>query len=216
MMDRIRLLERRDIDELIILDIGATPNKRAPRFDEITQFCENLFCPVTVGGGIRSVADAKRLLVGGADKIAVNTAAVDRPELIGELSQKFGAQAVVVSIDVKGGTVHVDCGRRDTGFDPVVWAREAEARGAGEILLTAVGRDGTLTGYDLRLVRSVASEVGIPVIAAGGCGSYKDIAEVLYGTKAHAVAVGAAFQFKEMTPKGAARYLADQGFQVRL
>ena len=217
MADRLRVVERRDIDELILLDISATPNNRAPRFEDIRAYCDNLFCPVTVGGGIRSVADAQRIIAGGADKVAVNTAAIERPELINELARKFGSQAVVVAIDVRSGTrVYSHCGTQSTELSAIDWAKEVEERGAGEILLTSIDRDGMLTGYDCELIRRVSDAVGIPVIAAGGCGDYAHIAEVLYGTKAHAVAVGAAFQFMEMTPKGASRYLHDQGFQVRL
>ncbi len=214
--DRMRVVERRDIDELVLLDVSATPNNRAPRFEEVTALCDNLFCPVTVGGGIRSVADARRILAGGADKISVNSAAVERPEIINELSEKFGSQSVVVSMDVRGDCIFSRCGTQATNRDVVEWGIECEQRGCGEILLTSIDRDGGMEGYDINLVRAVSSAVSIPVIAAGGCGSYAHIAEVLYSTKAHAVAVGAAFQFCEMTPKGASRYLHDQGFQVRL
>lgn len=216
MTDRVRLLERRDVDELIILDIAATPEGRGPRFDEVSELCSNLFCPVTIGGGVRSIEDIRRLLAAGADKVAINSMACDQPKLIDEAAQKFGSQAVVVSMDVLLGRIVGVCARGDTGRHPIEWAREVADRGAGEILLTSVERDGMMNGYDLDLIRSVADAVDIPVIAAGGCGSYQHIAEVLRETKAHAVAVGAAFQFKEMTPRGAARYLHEQGFAVRL
>jgi cyclase len=216
MMDRIRLLDRRDVDELIILDIAATPNNRGPRFEEVTQLCENLFMPVTIGGGIRNENDAKRLIQGGADKVAINTVAVECPEVIGRIARRFGNQAVVVSIDVRDDYVATHNATKSTSRSPVAWAREAEDRGAGEILLTSVERDGMMDGYDLDLIREVSDAVGIPVIAAGGCGSYKHLAEVFHNTNAHAVAVGAAFQFMDVTPKGAARYLHEQGFQVRL
>jgi len=215
MADRLRVLERRDIDELIILDISATPNNRAPRFEEVSALCDSLFMPVTIGGGVRSVADIRRLLAGGADKVAIGTMACDRPEIIGEGAKRFGSQAVVVSIDVLRGRVHTACGRHDSGRHPVAWAREVESRGAGEILLTSVDRDGMMGGYDLELIREVSDAVAIPVVAAGGCGDYAHMAAAL-SAGAHAVAVGAAFQFKELTPKGGARYLREQGFQVRI
>lgn len=215
MIDRIRLLERRDVDELIILDVSATPNGRGPRFEEVTQLCENLFMPVTVGGGIRSEHDIRRLLAGGADKVAINTMAVDRPELIDRASCRFGAQAVVVSIDVKRGRISTKCGIRETDRTAVLWAKEVADRGAGEILLTSIERDGMLDGYDLDLINSVSSAVSIPVIAAGGCGSYEHLQRA-FEAGAHAVAVGAAFQFCDMTPKGASRFLHEQGIAVRL
>ena len=203
MADRVRLLERRDIDELIILDVS----ERAPRYDELQRLCDPLFCPVTVGGGVRDVAGIRRLLAGGADKVSINSAARDRPELITEASSKFGSQAIVVSIDVGPGGLAADASSS--------WVSECERRGAGEILLTSVDRDGMMEGYDLDLIRAVSGAVSIPVIAAGGCGSYDDMVAA-FQAGAHAVGVGAAFQFKEMTPKGAARYLAAHGIATRI
>lgn len=215
--DRVQLMERREVDELIILDIAATPNNRGPRFEEVKALTENLFMPVTIGGGVKNVSDIRRLLANGADKVAINTVACERPELVSEAAARFGSQAVVASIDVRaGGRVVSSCGRHDTLRHPTDWATELEDRGAGEILLTSIDRDGMMDGYDVDLIREVSDAVDIPVIACGGCGSYEHIAEVLHNTKAHAVGVGAAFQFLEMTPKGASRYLHDQGFQTRL
>ena len=202
MADRVRLLERRDIDELIILDVS----ERAPRYDELQRLCDPLFCPVTVGGGVRDIAAIRRLLAGGADKVALNSAARATPELISEAAAKFGSQAVVVSIDV---------GRGLAADAAVPWAVECERRGAGEILLTNMDRDGMMDGYDLEIIRSVSSAVSIPVIAAGGCGSYDDMVAA-FQAGAHAVGVGAAFQFKEMTPKGAARHLSERGIATRI
>ncbi len=216
MRDRVQLMERREVDELIILDIAATPNNRGPRFEEVRALTENLFMPVTIGGGVKNVSDIRRLLANGADKVALNTVAFERPAIIDEASKRFGAQAVVIGIDVRRGRVFTRCGRKETDATPVEWAMEGELRGAGEILLTSIDRDGTLEGYDLELIREVSDAVDIPVIACGGCGSYEHIAEVLHNTKAHAVGVGAAFQFLEMTPKGASRYLHEKGFEVRL
>ncbi len=204
-MDRIRLLERRDIDELILLDIAATPEGRGPRFDEIEQLCEQLFCPVTVGGGVRNVQDIGRLLRCGADKVSINSAAILNPEFINEAAQKFGSQAIVASIDHDAERIS----------DIATWAQAVETRGAGEILLTSVQCEGMMDGYDLDLTREVSAAVSIPVIANGGCGSYEHMREAIEAG-AHAVAVGAAFQFKEMTPKGAARYLREHGVEVRV
>jgi cyclase len=222
MTDRIRLLERREVDELIILDIAATPNKRSPRFDEVRQLCENLFMPVTIGGGVRNVNDIRRLLEGGADKVAICTAALERPELIDEAAQKFGNQAIVVSIDCRGAhqsgesqRVFARCAKADAGRVPSEWAQEAEARGAGEILLTSIDRDGMMDGYDLDLIREVSNAVSIPVIANGGCGTYEHMKQA-FEAGAHAVASGAMLQFCDATPKGAARYLSENGVPVRL
>ena len=201
----MRLHERREVDELIILDIAATPDGRGPRFEEVSQLCESLFMPVTIGGGVRNIADIRRLLACGADKVSIKTAAQKSPAFIAEASKKFGSQSIVVSIDYEPGERNI-CER----------ALDAERLGAGEILLTSIDRDGMLEGFDIDLIREVSDAVDIPVIAAGGCGSYEHIAEVLSKTKAHAVAVGAAFQFRDLTPKGAARYLHERGFQVRL
>lgn len=199
MADRIRLLERRDIDELIILDVSS----RAPRFDEVKRLCEPLFCPITIGGGIKNVSDIQRLLAGGADKVAINSMARHRPDFVRDASEKFGAQAIVVSIDARSGDDHA------------AQAALMESLGAGEILLTSVERDGTMQGYDLDLIRSVSEAVSIPVIAAGGCGTYEHMKEAMQAG-AHAVASGAMFQFREATPKGAARYLSEQGVATRL
>lgn len=193
MWDRLRLLERRDIDELIILDIAATPNGRGPRFEEIAELCAGMFCPITVGGGIRSLDDIRQLLAIGADKCSIRTA----KHLISEASRKFGAQAIVVDV-------------RD-----VEEAQNAEADGAGELLLQSIDRDGMMCGYDLDLIRSVSSAVSIPVIAAGGCGTYEHMREAIEAG-AHAVASGAMFQFADATPKGAARYLYEHGIPVRI
>lgn len=203
MADRIRLLERRDIDELIILDVS----ERAPRYDELSRLCDPLFCPVTVGGGVRDIAAIRRLLAGGADKVAINSAARARPGFITEAAARFGSQAIVVAIDVgPPGGVAADAA--------VAWAEVCERLGAGEILLTSMDRDGMMEGYDLGLVAAVSDSVSIPVIAAGGCGSYDDMVAA-FQAGAHAVGVGAAFQFKEMTPKGAARHLNERGIATR-
>lgn len=217
MVDRLRLLERREVDEIIILDISATPNNRSPRFEEVKRLCENLFMPVTVGGGVKNINDVRRLLENGADKVAICTAALERPELIEEAAQKFGNQSIVLSIDAKGGgyNIYSRCGRSlCMGRDAVGWAVLSERLGAGEILLTDIERDGTMQGYNLDLIRSVSDAVSIPVIACGGCGSYEDM-ERAFQAGAHAVAVGALFQFTESTPRGASRYLNEHGIPCR-
>ncbi len=215
-MDRVRLLERRDVDELIILDISATPNNRGPRFAEVERLCENLFMPVTIGGGVRTCDDIRQLLACGADKVAINTMAVGEPRLVSLAAERFGSQAVVASVDVDGRQRIVSCcGQLVTEHGAQEWARELEHRGAGEILLTSIERDGMMEGYDLDLIRSVSSAVDIPVIAAGGCGSYEHMEEAFHAG-AHAVAVGAMFQFCDATPRGAARYLNDHGIPARL
>ena len=215
MTDRIRVCERREIDELIILDIAATPNNRSPRFDEVRALCENLFMPVTVGGGIRNLNDIQRLLANGADKVSINSAAFQNSRLIADAATKFGSQAVVISIDAtSSGQVQTHCGSKDAGFTAVEWALDAERMGAGEILLTDIERDGTMEGYNLDLIRSVSEAVSIPVIACGGCGSYEHM-EQAFNAGAHAVAVGAMFQFTDNTPRGAARYLNEHGIPAR-
>jgi cyclase len=176
--------------------------------------------PLTVGGGVRNLEDVSRLLQVGADKVAINTSAIERPELVREVARRFGSQCVVVSIDARGspdGTheVFTRAGTNPTGVDPVTAARRAEAMGAGEILLTSIERDGAMTGYDLELTRAVAHAVSIPVIASGGAGTYADMAAALEQGAA-AVAAAAMFTFTQQTPLEAKRYLREHGFPVRL
>ena len=210
----IRVYEMRQVDELILLDIGATPDGKEPDVAFVHEFAGELFMPTCVGGGVKTLDHIRQLLAAGADKVAINTAAVETPELITEAAHKFGAQAVVVSIDVRCDNVYTRCGTVDTGLDPVAWAKEVCSRGAGEILLNRVERDGVLDGYDLDLVESVSGAVGVPVIACGGAGSYQDFRLALEAG-AHAVAASAIFHFTEATPAGAAEYLAQHGIPVR-
>jgi len=211
----LRLLERRDVDEIFLIDISASRNNRAPRFSELSDLCSNLFCPVTIGGGVRSIGDFARMFENGADKVSIGTAALATPGLIDQASRKWGAQAVVVAVDVKCGKVWLRCGLSDSGKDPVSWAKECEDRGAGEILLTSIERDGMMQGYNLDLIRSVADAVSIPVVAAGGCGNYEHMNQA-FKAGAHAVATGAMLQFTENTPKEAARYLQEHGIATRV
>jgi cyclase len=209
-----RVYERRNVDEILFLDVAATPNNREPDFALIKDMVGEVFAPVTVGGGIRFLPHACQLIANGADKVALGTAAVEDPCLIGAIAAKFGRQAVVVSIDVKDGQVVTHCGKRPIELDPVRWARECEAKGAGELLVNAVDRDGTLTGYDLELVRSISEAVNIPVIACGGAGTYEHMKQAL-DVGAHAVAASAIWAFTDSTPAGAADYLARHGIPTR-
>ena len=220
-MQAVKVYNMRQVDELVFLDIAATPSGERPDFHQIDELADECFMPMTVGGGIRSVEDIRELLWVGADKVAINTAAVEDPGLIGRGAEQFGSQCITVSIDVrrhKDGSAEVvtHCGQKPTGLDPVAWAREAEACGAGEILLGSVDRDGTMQGYDIETIRSISESVGIPVIASGGAGTYEHMAEALEQGGADAVAAASIFHFTELTPKGAKQHLARHGLQVRL
>lgn len=217
----IRVYNLRGVDELVFLDIAATPNGAQPNFREIDELADYCFMPMTVGGGVKSIEDIRSLLAVGADKVAINTAAVVAPELVRAGAQEFGAQCIVVSIDVRrraDSTLEVvtHCGKTGSGRHPVEWAKQVESLGAGEILLTSVERDGTMSGYDIDLVRDVAAAVNIPVIGSGGCGDYGHMAELLSQTRASAVAAASIFHFTEQTPREAKHYLAERGFKVRL
>lgn len=185
--------EAEGADEIVFLDIGAGPEERATLFDLAARTAERLFIPLTIGGGIRAVDDVQAALRAGADKVAINSAAVRRPALLTEASRQFGAQCVVASVDARrtaeGWEVYVGGGRTATGLDAIAWARECAERGAGEILLTSIDRDGGRNGYDLELTRAVAREVAVPVIASGGAGSPGHVAEVLVHTGAEAALV---------------------------
>jgi len=211
-----KIHQARGVDELIVLDIGATPERRGPDFEFIEKLTSECFMPLTVGGGVRSVEDVRWLLALGADKVAICTAAVANPCLIAECASRFGSQAIVVAIDVSDGRVVTECnGRAWYIGPPEKWAQSCEYNGAGEILLTSVDRDGTLQGYDLELVRRVSEAVSVPVIAAGGCSGYEDM-RLAIEAGASAVAAGALFQFTDATPRGAAEYLAAHGIEARL
>jgi len=166
-------------DELVYLDVKATLEERAALLDLVARIADRLSIPFTVGGGVRSVADAEALLEAGADKVSVNSAALERPELVSELAARLGSQAVVVAVDAMRGEVRSRAGSQATGRTAAEWAREAEVRGAGEILLTSIDADGTRDGYDLELTRAVSTAVSLPVIASGGAGTARHIADVL-------------------------------------
>lgn len=216
----LKVYTMRDVDELMLLDITATVEGNPPDHESVADFSEECSVPLTVGGGIDDASQIGELLRAGADKISLNTGAFARPALVEEAAGKFGAQCVVVSIDARrneagGHSVFVRAGTLDTGRDPVSWAREAAARGAGEILLTSIDRDGTLEGYDLGLVESVASAVDIPVIASGGAGTYQHMIDVVREAGASAVAAASMFHFTEQTPAGAKQALEAAGIPVR-
>jgi len=219
--DPIELAERYDAagaDELVFLDITATHDRRDTVVDLARRTADNVFIPFTIGGGIRSVADAQAVLDAGADKVSVNSAAVARPELIGELAEQFGAQCVVLAIDAKqagdGWEVFVAGGRTPTGRDAVAWAREGVERGAGEILLTSMDRDGTNAGYDVPLTRAVAEAVAVPVIASGGAGELDHLVEAL-AAGADAVLCASIFHYGRHTMDAVKAHLAAAGVPVR-
>lgn len=207
-------------DELVFLDITATHEERAIMLDIATRVAEQVFIPFTVGGGIRSLQDARALLLAGADKVSVNSAAVRRPELISELSQHFGNQAVVLAIDARRTgnhwEVYVAGGRTPTGLDAAAWAVRGAELGAGEILLTSMDKDGTRDGYDLKLTRAIAEAVSIPVIASGGAGRMEHFAEVLREGQADAALAASVFHFGQIPIPELKAYLARQDIPMRL
>lgn len=207
-------------DELVFLDITASCEERDTVADMVRAVASSVFIPFTVGGGIRTVEDFKRLLREGADKISVNSAAIDRPELISEAAEKFGSQCVVVAIDARrrpegGWNIYKHGGRLDTGLDVIEWAKKAEALGAGEILLTSMDCDGTKAGYDIELTRAVAEAVSIPVIASGGAGTLEHFYEALSEGGADAALAASLFHYKELEISQVKDYLAEKGISVR-
>jgi cyclase len=220
--DPVELAERYDregADELVFLDITATSDKRGTMVELARRTADNVFVPFTIGGGIRSVQDAQAVLDAGADKVSVNSAAVARPELIGELADVFGAQCVVLAIDAKRTPagpweVYVAGGRTPTGRDAVAWAREGVERGAGEILLTSMDRDGTNAGYDLELTAAVSEAVAVPVIASGGAGTLDHLVEALHAG-ADAALVASLVHFGHYSVAEAKAALAGAGVPVR-
>ena len=209
-------------DELVFLDITASSDGRETVVDMVRKVASKVFIPFTVGGGIRTVDDFKMLLREGADKISVNSSAIDRPELISEAADKFGSQCVVVAIDAKrradgsGFNIYKHGGRLDMGIDAVEWAMKAEKLGAGEILLTSMDGDGTKAGYDLELTRQIAENVKIPVIASGGAGKLEHFKDALTAGKADAALAASLFHFKELEICQVKEYLRKEGISVRL
>lgn len=209
-------------DELVFLDITASSDGRETVVDMVRKVASKVFIPFTVGGGIRTVDDFKMLLREGADKISVNSSAIDRPALISEAADKFGSQCVVVAIDAKrradgsGFNIYKHGGRLDMGIDAVEWAMKAERLGAGEILLTSMDGDGTKAGYDLELTRQIAENVKIPVIASGGAGKLEHFKDALTVGKADAALAASLFHFKELEIRQVKEYLRSEGISVRL
>jgi cyclase len=216
----IRVYDMREVDELVFLDISATAEERSPDFELIDDFADECFMPLAVGGGVRTLEDVRRLLGVGADKVVINTAAVETPELLGQVARRFGSQCLVVSIDVRrrpdgSSEVYTRSGTHGTGLEPVELARRAEAAGAGELLLTSVERDGTMQGYDLELLREIAQTVSVPVIASGGAGTYDHLVEAVRAG-ASAVAAASMYHFTQCTPFEAKLHMHAAGIPVRL
>ena len=214
--------DREGADELVFLDITASSDNRATVVDMVRRVAETVFIPFTVGGGIRTVDDFKVLLREGADKISINSSAINTPGLISDAADKFGSQCVVVAIDAKrredgtGWNIYKNGGRIDVGIDALEWAAKVEKLGAGEILLTSMDCDGTKAGYDLELTKAVAETVNIPVIASGGAGSLSHFYDALTEGKADAALAASLFHYKEMEIREVKEYLRDKGVPVRL
>jgi cyclase len=209
-------------DEVVFLDITASSDARNTVVDMVRKVAETVFIPFTVGGGIRTVEDFKVLLREGADKISINSSAINRPELISEAADKFGSQCVVVAIDAKrradgsGWNIYKNGGRIDVGIDAVEWAMDAEKRGAGEILLTSMDCDGTKAGYDIELTRMISENVSIPVIASGGAGTKEHFYDALTEGKADAALAASLFHYKELEILDLKQYLRERGLSVRI
>ena len=213
--------DRAGADELVFLDITASSDNRSTVVDMVRKVAENVFIPFTVGGGIRTVDDFKTLLREGADKISINSAAINNPRLISDAADKFGSQCVVVAIDAKrradgsGWNIYKNGGRIDMGIDAIEWAMKADKLGAGEILLTSMDCDGTKDGYDIGLTRTIAENVSIPVIASGGAGKKEHFLEALKDGKAEAVLAASLFHYKELEINDLKKYLYEEGVPVR-
>jgi imidazole glycerol-phosphate synthase subunit HisF len=220
-----RRYDEEGADELTFLDITASSDQRETMVHVVEEVAGEVFIPLTVGGGIREVADIRRMLNAGADKVCINTAAVFNPDFVREAAERFGSQCIVVAIDAKQASagnepprweIFTHGGRKPTGIDAVEWARRMVDYGAGEILLTSMDRDGTRDGFDLELTRAVSEAVKVPVIASGGVGSLDHLAEGVLLGKADAVLAASIFHFGEHTVEAAKRYMAERGIEVRL
>jgi imidazole glycerol-phosphate synthase subunit HisF len=208
-------------DELTFLDITASSDARDTIVEVIARVADQVFIPLTVGGGVRKVEDVRKLLNAGADKVSINTSAVENPDLVEDAACRFGSQAIVVAIDARGRPgggweVYTHGGRKARGLDVVEWARTMAARGAGEILLTSMDRDGTRNGFDVALTRAVSEAVGVPVIASGGVGSLEHLAQGIEEGRADAVLAASVFHFGDITIGEAKKYLASRGIEMRL
>lgn len=219
-VEQARIYDREGADELCFLDISATPEGRQTTVKMVRQVADQVFLPLTVGGGIRSVEDMRRILKAGADKVSVNSAAVRQPELLTRAATRFGSQCVVLAIDARWSPegrweLTVDGGRTPTGLDAVAWAVEGVRLGAGEILLTSMDSDGTLAGYDLPLTRAVAASVDVPIIASGGAGNLEHFAAILQEGLADAALAASLFHDKMLTVGQVKKYLIGQGVPIR-
>jgi len=203
-------------DELLFLDITATAENRRTLFDVVSRTADECFMPLTVGGGVRTLDDVRALLLAGADKVSINTQAVLGPEIVREAAERFGSQAVVSAIDVKGGVVWTHGGHQATALRPIDWARRVADLGAGEIILTSIDREGTRGGYDLDLVRAVADAVPVPVIAAGGVGRLDDLVDGIRIGHASAVAAASIFHFTDQSVIKARSYMRQAGLDMRI
>ena len=220
-MQTVKVYNLREVDEIVFVDIAATAEGRAPDLATVDELADECFVPLAAGGGVRALEDVRRLLQVGADKVVVGTAAVERPYLIAQIAERFGAQCAVVAIDAKklpggGYEVYTHSGKHPTGLSPLALARQVERAGAGEVILTSIDRDGTMQGYDLALISQIAKAVSIPVIASGGAGNYEHMAEAVLVGGASAVAAASIFHFTEQTPLEAKKYLKGKGIAVRL
>jgi cyclase len=219
-VEQAAVYDREGADELVFLDITASHENRATVLDMVRHVADTIFIPFCVGGGIRTVDDVRATLLAGADKVSINSAAIRTPDLINEAAWAFGSQCVVVAIDPKRigdrWIVHINGGRIPTEWEAVAWAQEVERRGAGEILLTSMDRDGTKSGYDIALTRAIAEAVSIPVIASGGAGAREHFYEALTAGKADAALAASLFHYNELPVGDLKRYLHEQGVAVRL
>ncbi len=219
-VENAKLYDEQGADEIAFLDITASYEKRDILIDIVRRTAEEIFIPLTVGGGIRSLEDIRRLLNAGADKVSINTAAVKDPSFVEKASKRFGSQCIVIAIDAKrrggGWEVYTHGGRVPTGIDAVLWAKKMEEMGAGEILLTSMDRDGTKEGYDIELTRTISEAVNIPVIASGGVGRLEHLYDGLILGKADAVLAASIFHYREFTISEVKAYLKERGVIVRL
>ena len=219
-VEQALVYDREGADELVFLDITASYEKRRIMIDVVRRTAEVVFMPFTVGGGIRTLEDMYELLKAGADKVSINTAAVENPKLIYEAAKRFGSQCVVVAIDAKrkgsSWEVYIHGGRTPTGMDAVEWAKKAEDMGAGEILLTSMDRDGTKMGYDIELTKAISERVGIPVVASGGAGEKEHFLEAFTRARADAALAASIFHFREISIRELKEFLREKGVCVRV
>ena len=216
----IKIYNKRDVDEIILLDVTATNKKNDPDYDAVTEFAKECSVPLTVGGGINKEYHISNLLKSGADKISINTAALIDPELISYSSKKYGRQCIVVSIDVKKNDkgdyiCYTNSGTEKSSIDPIFYSKEMERLGAGELLITSIDKDGTMQGYDHEILKIISNEVRIPVIASGGAGKLDDFSNILLNSNVSAVAAASVFHFSEITPSEIRNHLRNKGLNVR-